>query len=76
MKSILAVFLLACLVMPFAACGDDDTDLSAPAEEEPVNANPVNAVEKAKDARDIQEEADELRGQQVEEQLEGYDSLP
>jgi len=70
------MLLLACLVLSLAGCGEDETELSAPADEKPVDANPVSAVEKAQEARDIQEQADELRGQQIEEQLEGYDSLP
>lgn len=76
MKRIMALILAAVtLMLAPAACSDSTTLEEDAAGTNPVVVSPVNAVDKAEQAKDIENQAREAREQQMQNEVEGVGGL-
>lgn len=78
-KKIIIAMVLSCLLFAPTACGGNTSDNSLSHDAtstDPIMVTPESAIEKANQAKDIENQAREQREQQMQEEMEGYENLP
>jgi hypothetical protein len=72
-KKLILMLAAIALTMPAAGCGGNTTLEEDATGTGPVSVNPVNAIDKAEQAKDIENQAREQREQQMQNEMEGAD---
>lgn len=74
-KKLTAILAAITLLLAWSGCDGSSTLEEDATGTGPVSVNPINAIDKAQQAKDIENQAREQREQQMQNEMEGVDGL-